>query len=137
MSGAEQRSFEPAQSFPVSVLRFRLHLASITGANLSQISIRVDPGGVVVVEVKLDGVVPHRCCASDLNDILAMNRKRIERDLYRWRRVAAGGTRATLAQIRVGIDRFVSVGPFDEHATWSGQLDTSGGNVHKTSDFEG
>ena len=111
-------------------------MASIAGANLSQIGIRVDPGGVIVVEVELDGVVPHRRCASDLNDILAMNRKRIGRDLYRWRRVTACGTRTTLAQIGVGIGSFVPVGPFDEHTTRGGQLDTSGRQVHRISNLE-
>ena len=92
---------------------------------------------MIVVEVELYGIVAHWRGAGDLDDILAMYRKRIGRDLYRWRRVAARGTRATLAQIRVGIDRFVSVGPFDEHTTWSGQLDTSGRQVHRISNLEG
>jgi hypothetical protein len=128
-----------AQAFipPLRRSHFRLLLAQIAGANLSQVHIRVDPGGVIVVEVELDRVVPHWCSASDLDDILAMNRKGIGRDFYRRRRVTACGTRTTLAQIGVGIGSFVPVTPFDEHTTWGGQLDASRGDVHKVSKPEG
>jgi hypothetical protein len=118
-------------------LRIRFRLASIARTNLSQVHIRVDPSGVIVVEVELDGVVAHRCRPGDLDDIFPMNRKGIGRDFHCRRRVTASGTRTTLAQIGVGIGSFVSVTPFDEHTTWGGQLDASRGGVHKVSRPEG
>ena len=128
-----------AQTFvpPLRRFHFRLLLASITRANLPQVSIRVDPGGMIVVEVELDGIVTHWRGARDFDHVLSMNGKRVGRDFYRRRRVTACRTRTTLAQIGVGIGSFVPIGPFDEHATRGGQLDASGRRVHKTSDFEG
>ena len=90
----------------------------------------------MVVEVELNGIVAHRRSAGDLDDILAVNRKRIGRDLDRWRRVTACRTRTTLAQIRIGISSFVPVTPFDEHTARGGQLDASRSGIHQTSDRE-
>ena len=131
MSGAE-----PRFSSEATLLRIRFCLAPLAGANLSQIDIRVDPGGMIVVEVELDGIVTHWRGSRDFDHVLSMNGKRVRRDFYGWWRVAAGGTRTTLPQIGVGISRFVPVTPLDEHTARGGQLDTSGRRVHKTSDFE-
>ena len=121
---------------PLRRSHFRLLLAPIAGANLSQIGIRVDPGGMIVVEVELDGIVAHWRGTGDLDDILAVNRKGIRCDFHcRWR-VAACRARTTLAQIGVGISGFVPVTPFDEHAAWGGQLDASRSNVHRASKRE-
>ena len=111
-------------------------MASVTGANLSQISIRVDPGGVIVVEVELDGIVTHWRGARDFDHVLSMNGKRVGRDFYGRRRVTAGRTRTALPQIGVGIGSFVPVTPFDEHAAGGGQLNASRSGIHQTSDRE-
>ena len=111
-------------------------MAPIAGANLSQIGIRVDPGGMIVVEVELDGIVTHWRGARDFDHVLSMNGKRVGRDFYGWWRVAAGRTRTALPQIGVGISCFVPVTPLDEHTAWGGQLDASGYNVHRVSKGE-
>lgn len=118
-------------------LRFRFLSALIAGANLSQIGIRVNPGGMIVVEVELDGIVAHWRGAGDFDDVLAMNRKRVGRNFHRRGRVTACGAGTTLAQIGVRISGFVPVTPFDKHATWCRQLDVSRGNVHRASKLEG
>ena len=126
MSGAE-----PRFSSEATLLRIRFCLAPLAGANLSQIDIRVDPGGMIVVEVELDGIVTHWRGARDFDHVLSMNGKRVGRDFYRRRRVTACGTRTTLAQIGVRISRFVPVTPLDEHTARGGQLDASRYNVHR------
>jgi hypothetical protein len=80
--------------------------------------------------------VAHWRGTGDLDDILAVNRKGIRRDFHCRRCVTAGRTRATLAQISVGIGSFVPVIPFDEHTTRGGELDASRGSVHKASKLE-
>ena len=91
---------------------------------------------MVVVEVELNGVVSHGCSAGDLDDVLAVNGKRVGRDLHGRRGVAAGRTRTALPQIGVGISGFVPVIPPDEHTARSGEFDSGGSNVHKTSDLK-
>lgn len=92
---------------------------------------------MTVVKVELDGVVPHWCSARDLDDILAMNRERVGRDLYgRWA-IAAGRTRTALPEIGVGISGFMPVIPPDEHTARSGEFDGGGSRVHKVSNSEG
>ena len=110
-------------------LRFRS--APITRANLSQIGIRVDPGGVIIVEVELDGVVTDRRGTGDFDDVLPMNRKGIRCNFHRRGCVTAGRTRTALPQIGVGVGGFVPVIPFDKNTTWRRQLYRSGYNVHR------
>ena len=92
---------------------------------------------MIVIEVELDGVVPHWCSARDLDDILAVNGKRVGRDLHGRRGIAAGRTRTALPQIGVGISGFVPVIPLDEHTAGRRKFDGSRSNVHKASKLEG
>lgn len=91
---------------------------------------------MIVIEVELDGVVPHWSRAGDLDDLLAVNRKGIGGDFHHRRRVTARRARTTLAQMGVGIRSFVPVTPFDKHAAGGGQLDASRRSVHWGSKLE-
>jgi uncharacterized NAD(P)/FAD-binding protein YdhS len=75
---------------------------------------------MVVVEVELNGVVAHGTGASDFDDVLSVNRKRVGCDLHNRRCVAASRTGTALPQISIGIRSFVPVIPPDEHTAGSG-----------------
>jgi hypothetical protein len=100
-----------------------LLLALFARADLPQIAIRVNAGGMAVVPVELDRIGTDGRCADDLDWSFPIDREGIGSGLHNRRLVAASGTGTPFAQIGVSISCFVAVIPLDEYASGCRELD--------------
>ena len=78
-----------------------IHLALVTRADLPQIVIGIDSGGMSIVPGELNGVVTYGGRSGQLDGAFAIDRERVGSRFHDRRRVTAACARTMLAQIRV------------------------------------